>query len=462
MFKEGKSMNYYLAIDIGASSGRHIVGWIENGKLMTEEVFRFPNGVKKFNSHLVWDVDELFESVKAGIAEALRKYPSITSLAIDTWGVDYVLLNGDRAITPCYAYRDGRTETVVAKVHAIMPFEQLYKKTGIQFEPFNSVYQLFEDKRQGRLNDATDFLMMPEYLNFKLTGEKKHEYTNATTTGLVNAITGEYDAEIIKNLGLPEKLFGKLYAPGTIVGKLKPEVAAEVGGQVTVVLCATHDTASAVLAAPIDGQTPYISSGTWSLLGVEQDFAHTDEDSLAANYSNEGSINGGFRYQKNIMGLWMLQNARKELGNISFPELSAMARGRETTDRVNVNDNRFLAPASMLGEIDKAVGRKLGAASALRVIYESLAESYKEAIEELERNTGKTYDTLNIIGGGSRDSFLNQLTAKATGKRIITGPVEATAIGNMIMQTIAAKEVENLAAARQIIKQSFEISEVNV
>lgn len=455
-------MKRFLAIDIGASSGRHIVGWLEDGKIRTEEVYRFPNGVKTEKGHLVWDVDGLFASVKAGIAAALKKYADLVSVAIDTWGVDYVLLNGEERIDPCYAYRDGRTEPIIKKVHDKIPFETLYAKTGIQFAPFNTIYQLYEDKLQGRLDIATDFLMMPEYLSYMLTGVKKHEYTNATTTGLVNATSGEYDREIYESLGLPERLFQAPCAPGTTIGGLKPEVAEEVGGQIAVVFCATHDTASAVLAAPLDGQTPYISSGTWSLLGVEQDFAHTDEGSLTANYSNEGSIGGGFRYQKNIMGLWMLQSVRKELNNLPFPELAAMARSSACKDRVDVNDNRFLAPESMSKEIESAVGRTLGAEDILRVIYESLAESYRQAIEDLEANTGKVYQTLNIIGGGSRDAFLNELTAKATGKRIITGPVEATAIGNMIMQMIGAGEIENISAARKIIKNSFEIGEVDV
>ena len=281
---------YYLAIDIGASSGRHIVGWEEDGAIKTEEVFRFTNGTKTKCGHLVWDIDNLFKSVKKGIKRALSKYPQIRSLAIDTWGVDYVLMTDSGPFMPCLAYRDSRTKSVIDEVHSIIPFEELYSKTGIQFQPFNTVYQLYEDKKRKRLSVATDFLMLPEYLNYLLTGVKKKEYTNATTTGLVNAETGEFDKSITSALGLPQRLFGKLYAPGTCVGMLKPEIAAEVGGQLEVVLCASHDTASAVEGIPLNGNQPYISSGTWSLLGLKVPKAITDENSRKANYSNEAAL----------------------------------------------------------------------------------------------------------------------------------------------------------------------------
>ena len=302
--------------------------------------------------------------------------------------------------------------------------------------------------------------MLPDYLNFLLTGVKKQEYTNATSTGLVNAQTHGWDADILEILGLNRKLFGELSQPGTVVGTFSKEIEEELGYNATVILPATHDTASAVLAAPIEEESPYISSGTWSLLGIEQNTAHTDEGSRQANYSNEGSINYDFRYQKNIMGLWLIQSVKKELGNLSFETLTQMARVKENCGIIDVNDNRFLSPKSMIDEINKALGKSLNSASIMRIIYDSLAKSYAEALSELERNTGKEYKTLNIIGGGSRDNLLNELTAKATGKRIITGPVEATAIGNLIMQMIGTGEIKNLPEARQIIKKSFEIKEV--
>lgn len=305
-------MEYYLAIDIGASSGRHIVGWRENNEIKTDEVFRFPNGTKRQNNCLVWDTDSLFENVKKGIKAAIKKYGQIKSLAIDTWGVDYVLVNRIRSLSPCFAYRDSRAETVIDEVHGKMSFEELYRRTGIQFQPFNTVYQLYDDMKRGRLDRANDFLMIPEYLNYLLTGVKMHEYTNATTTGLVNAETKEYDKDILSALGLPTRLFGQLYQSGTRVGLLLPEIAWAVGGQTEVVLCASHDTASAVEGIAMTGNSPYISSGTWSLLGLKVPQAITDEKSRRANYSNEGGV-GYVRYQKNIMGMWVVNRLRGEL-----------------------------------------------------------------------------------------------------------------------------------------------------
>lgn len=456
-------MQYFLAVDIGASSGRHILGWLEDGMLKTEEIYRFKNGATDRGGKLTWNADALYASVLAGLKRAgeLGKIPAY--IGIDTWAVDYALLDeNDGRIGEVFCYRDGRTKSAVVNVHNTVSFEELYERTGIQFQPFNTVYQLYADKTDGKLSDAKSFLMLPDYLHFLLTGEKKQEYTNATSTGLVNAQTHDWDRELIEKLGLPQQLFKKLAQPGTVVGAFRKEVADEVGYSANVMLPATHDTASAVLAAPIEDEAPYISSGTWSLLGVEQKAAHTDGYSRQVNYSNEGSINFTFRYQKNIMGLWMLQSVKRELKDVySFPELANLAKRRKRTDIVDVNDDRFLAPASMIEEIQRAVGRKLSTGSLVRIIYDSLAGSYRKAIGELERNTGKTFSTLSIIGGGSRDEFLNKLTAEATGKRVIVGPVEATAIGNLIMQMVGAGVLENIREARLLIKKSFEIKEIS-
>lgn len=452
-------MKYFLAIDIGASSGRHIIGSIGNGTLKTEEIYRFTNGADLRDGRLVWDTARLFGEIVAGLkhAKAIGKAPSY--IGIDTWAVDYALLDKeDNLIGEVYCYRDGRTERAVDGVHRIISFDELYKRTGIQFQKFNTVYQLYADKLSGKIKKAESMLMLPDYLNFLLTGVKKQEYTNATSTGLVNAQTHKWDGDIIGLLGLNGKLFGELSQPGTVVGELSEKIRREVGYNATVILPATHDTASAVLAAPLDGESPYISSGTWSLLGIEQSAARTDGGSKSANYSNEGSIGFNFRYQKNIMGLWILQSVRRELGGISFPALIETARGQKSTDIIDVNDDRFLAPESMIEEIKSALGKNLNTATLLRVIYDSLAKSYADAICELERNVGKTYKTLNIIGGGCRDSLLNELTAKSTGKKIITGPVEATAIGNLIMQMIGAGDIEDISAARKIIKKSFPLT----
>lgn len=453
---------YFLAIDIGASSGRHIAGWLEDGKIKLKEVYRFANGAEKVEGHLRWNAERLEREVLAGLKAAGEQGIVPQYVGIDTWAVDYALLDGEgRLIDDVFSYRDGRTDASVPAVHRIISFDELYFRTGIQFQPFNTIYQLYEDKMSGRISGAKHFLMLPDYLNYCLTGVMRQEYTNATSTGLVNAKTHKWDGDIIKLLGLDENLFGELSQPSAVVGELKKSVRDFVGYNCKVILPATHDTASAVIAAPIEFGRPYISSGTWSLLGAEQKCAHTDDASRAANYSNEGGVNFTFRYQKNIMGLWMLQSIRRELGGVSFPELIALARGSKGGYTVDVNDNRFLSPVSMTDEICGAIGKKLDTATLLRTVYDSLALSYKNAVEELESNTGERYSTLNIIGGGSRDGLLNELTAKATGKKIITGPVEATATGNLLMQMIGAGDICDVAAARRIVARSFETDGVD-
>ena len=433
-------MNYYLAIDIGASSGRHIVGRLEGGEIKTDEVYRFPNGTKMRDGHLVWDIEKLFESVVNGIKAAFGKYPNIRSLAIDTWGVDYVLLTKNGRLAPCFSYRDHRTEAVIDEVHKLIPFEDLYSRTGIQFQPFNTIYQMYDDLKCKRLDTATDFLMIPEYLNYMLTGVKMHEYTNATTTGMVNAQTREYDKDIIERLGYPTRLFGKLYQPGTRVGKLKPEIAKEVGGQTEVVLCASHDTASAVEGIPMSGNNPYISSGTWSLLGLKVPRAITDENSRKANYSNEGGV-GYIRYQKNIMGMWVVNRLRDELcPDKPFPQLVEEARQSTFNGCVDVNDNAFLAPDSMKQAFDDALGREPeNIRDYFRCAFIGLAQNYKTALEELRKNSGKDFDTLYIVGGGAKNGLLNELTEQICKIKVKALPIEATALGNIKMQ----QEVKN-------------------
>ncbi len=418
-------MKHYLAIDIGASSGRHIIGWRENGELKTEEVHRFQNGVKEENGHLTWDVNHLLEEVKKGIDKALDKY-DIGSLSIDTWGVDYVLLKGDEEVYPVYAYRDSRTEKVIGEVHSLIPFEELYEHTGCQFQPFNTVYQLYDDYKNGCLEGVTDFLMIPEYLMYKLTGVKKKEFTNATTTGMINRETLDYDREIIKRLNLPEELFKKLSQPGETVGEYKG---------IKVVLCATHDTGSAVEGIPMEGSELYISSGTWSLLGVKTDKPITDEGSLKANYSNEGGV-GYNRYQKNIMGMWIVNELQKELcPEENIADIVRKAEESSYEGVLDANDESLLAPVSMKTAFDKLLKDKPeGKYDYFRCAFKSLALSYKKAIEELEGNTGKKYAKLYIVGGGAKNAFLNRLTEEATGKKVIALPIEATALGNLKIQ----------------------------
>ena len=417
---------YYLAIDIGASSGRHIVGWKENGLLQTEEVYRFPNGVTERDGHLIWDIEALVFHVKAGIEKAKARFGAIESLSVDTWGVDYVLLKGDESVMPCYAYRDSRTEKVIDAVHQLIPFSELYWKTGIQFQPFNTIYQLYSDKAAGRLDGVTDFLMVPEYLMYRLCGVKAHEYTNATTGGMISAETGEYDSSIIDILALPKHLFCTLQRPGTVIGEYEG---------IKVILCATHDTGSAVEGIPMSETAPYISSGTWSLLGVKTEKPLTDQASCLANWSNEGGV-GYNRYQKNIMGMWLPNSLRAELcPEKPWPEIVAEAKASCFDQTVNANSPVFLAPESMKEAFDTSLSeRPETIGDYFRCAYRSLANSYKEAIQELQHNTGKQYESIYIVGGGAKNSFLNRLTEEATGKKVIALPIEATALGNLKIQ----------------------------
>ena len=428
-------MRYYLAIDIGASSGRHIVAWQEDDELKTEEIYRFPNGVETRDGHLIWDIQALYAHVKEGIRLAFARCGSLESLSVDTWGVDYVLLDGDREILPCYAYRDHRTEAVIDQVHKLVPFYHLYRRTGCQFQSFNTIYQLFWDKEHGRLDHATDYLMLPEYLMYKLSGVKAHEFTNATTMGLVSAASLDYDRELIRTLGLPERLFGALSQPGTVLGSIRPELAEELGGTCRVVLCATHDTASAVEGIPMQGNHPYISSGTWSLLGVKTPKPLTDDRSQEANYSNEGGV-GYNRYQKNIMGMWLVNRLRAELlPETPFGEIVAMAEKSTFDEVVNADHESFLSPASMVQAFDDMLqARPQTPADYFRCAYRSLALSYKNALDELERNTGKTYHKLYIVGGGAKNQFLNRMTEHFTQKQVVALPIEATAMGNLKLQ----------------------------
>lgn len=432
-------MKSYLAIDIGASSGRHIVGYMRDGELVTEELYRFPNGMDTVDGHLIWDTDRLFSEVKAGLKIALEKYPELQSLSIDTWGVDYALIRGDEEVKPIYAYRDSRVEKPIEEVHKIIPFPELYKKTGIQFNTFNTIYQLYADKMAGRLEGVTDFLMLPEFLMYKLTGNKVKEFTEATTTGLVNSETLEFDKEIWEKLGFPEVLRAPINAPGTLVGRLKPEVAREVGGDLDVVLCATHDTGSAVEAIDMTTDAPYISSGTWSLLGVKTKKAITDDKSRESDYSNEGGV-GYNRYQKNITGMWIIQSLRREMcPDTSWGEIADMAATSEYSEVFDVNAPDFMAPESMKEAIKSYFATRGVATPKLdkdyfNSAYVSLAEGYKKAIDDLEANTGRTYGEIYIVGGGAKNAYLNSLTEKHTGKRVVALPIEATAIGNLKIQ----------------------------
>jgi rhamnulokinase len=453
---------YFLAVDLGASSGRHILGHLSQGKLEIEEIYRFKNSLCEKDGHLTWDVDRLYAEILEGLALAGRLHKAPSYIGIDTWGVDYVLLDKkDRRLGEAYGYRDSRTRRAVEEVHKIVPFAALYAKTGIQFQPFNTIYQLYADKESGKLADAASLLMLPDYFSFLLTGVKKQEYTNATTTGLINASTHRYDEQILSALGLPSEIFSSVSQPGTRLGPLRKEVSKRLGYEAEVVLPCTHDTASAVMALPSFEKAPYISSGTWSLLGIESDRPYLDEASRAANFTNEGAPSFRFRYQKNIMGLWIMQRLKEETEDLyDFAELSDLARNSKTALTIDVNDNRFLTPRSMIEEVRQAAGASLNIGEIAYCVLHSLALSYAASLTEIEKATGQKYSALHIIGGGSQNHYLNVLTAKEAQVKVIAGPTESTAIGNLVYVMRGAGIIKDDRALKQLIVDSFATKEV--
>ena len=453
-------MIYYLAIDIGASSGRHILAHLENEKLVLEEIYRFENNLEVTDDGLVWDIDSLFAEVLCGIKKCneIGKIPK--SIAIDTWGVDYVLLDeNNKEIMPCYCYRDNRTSNVIDEVESLVSSAELYAKTGIQKQNFNTIYQLYADKKNGRLQNAKYFLMMPEYLSFKLTGVCKNEYTNATTTGLVNANEKIWDIQILHSLGLTEKLLKPLFLPSSFVGDLSAEVQKEVGFNSTVIFAPSHDTASAVCACPMDNDDLYISSGTWSLIGTEITEPILSDSARILNFTNEGGIDYRFRFLKNYMGMWLFQNIRRNLDKkLSYDDMMNLAKNCGEYKYFDVNDSALVAPKNMIEAIGKLIGSDdLG--FILNSAYHSLAKSYDEAVKEIENVTGKQFNTIHIVGGGCQDEYLNALTRDYTGKDVTAGPIEATATGNIISQIMRDKKI-SLATARKIVKKSFDIKEI--
>lgn len=456
-------MTYYLAIDIGASSGRHILGYIDNGRLKLEEIHRFENYITNQNGTLVWDIEHLVSEVKKGIAKCKEIGKIPCTVAIDTWGVDYVLLDESKQeILPAVSYRDSRTNRVINKVESIISAEELYLKTGIQKQNFNTIYQLYADKLSGRLEDAKHFLMIPAYLSYKLTGIIKNEYTNATTTGMVNADTKQWDYEIIDKLSLPKHLFGTLDTPCTVIGNFTKEMQDYAGFDSTVIFAPSHDTASAVCACPIDDNSVYISSGTWSLIGVESLNPIVNEKSMAANFANEGGIDYRFRFLKNYMGMWLFQNVKKNLNNeFSYDDMMRLAMQSKRFEMIDTNATDFLAPENMINAIRSYLkNESIPIEVVINSVYHSLAQSYKNAIDEIEKLAGKTIDNVFIVGGGSKDTYLNKLTAQYTGKKVVTGLSEATATGNLLSQIMYDKKI-SLAQARDIVKNSFDIKEIN-
>ena len=454
--------NYYLAVDIGASSGRHMLAHLEDGKVNLEEIHRFSNGMIEVDGHKRWDIEELFRQIIIGLKKCkeLGKIP--TSMGIDTWAVDYVLLDeNDNVVRPCFGYRDSRTAGMDEEVYKIIPEDKLYERTGIQKAIFNTIYQLMADKKDGYLDMAKSFLMVPDYLHYLLTGVKSNEYTNCSTTQLLNPETKSWDYELIEMLGLGKDLFGEIKQPGACIGTFTDSVKAEVGFDCKVVLPPTHDTASAVFAVPnTSDNVLYISSGTWSLLGSENMEAICTKEAMEANFTNEGGYEGHFRFLKNIMGLWMIQSVRNELiaagQEYSFAELCEMAEAADIDSIVDANDEVFLAPASMIDAVKdycKNQGQKVPETPGelAKVIYQSLAVCYKMACYEVEKITGKYFNIINVVGGGSKAGYLNKLTAETTGKTVIAGPSEATALGNIGAQMVAAGEVAGLKEFRKLL-----------
>ena len=451
-------MKYYLAIDMGASSGRHILGYIENGKLQLQEIYRFENGIVDIDGTLCWDIDHLFNEIKNGLKECKKLGKIPETVAIDTWGVDYVLLDGNKKeILPAVSYRDGRTLGIPEEIDNLIPRKELYGRTGIQATNYNSIYQLYCDKKSGKLNNAEYFLMMPEYFSFKLTGQIRNEYTLSTTGGLVNVNTFERDEEILSKLGIDKKIFTPLSVPGTVVGTLSEDIKSELGFDTTVILCASHDTASAVASCSVGDNGIYISSGTWSLIGTENTAPVTCETAMNSGFTNEGGIQHRYRFLENIMGMWLLQSIRKNLDKkYTYDEMMQMAMASDFVEYINPNDEAFLAPDSMIDAIRNYLNKPdLPIGDVINSVYHSLAKAYNDAVTVIEKISNKNIDVINIVGGGCKDSYLNSLTEKYTGKKVIAGPVEATAAGNIMVQLMYLNKDLDLNAARELIKISF-------
>lgn len=458
---------YFLAIDIGASSGRHILGSMKDGKIVLEEVYRFWNGMDNIDGSLCWNVDRLFKEIIAGMKKCKEIGKIPVSVGIDTWGVDFVLLDRNgRILGRTVGYRDHRTDGMDAEVYKIIAEEELYARTGIQKAIYNTIYQLMAVKQQNpeHMDAAAAMLMIPDYFHYKLCGKKVQEYSEATTTQLVNPQTKDWDYELIEKLGFNRKMFQKIQMPGTEIGSLTKEVREMVGYDCKVVLPPTHDTASAVMAVPSNEEdTCYISSGTWSLMGVERTDADCSKESMQANFTNEGGYNGKITYLTNIMGLWMIQSVRGQLApDMSYGELCEQASRETIPTIVDCQDDSFLSPDDMVAAIKdycSRTGQQVPETlpEIASVVYNSLAKCYADKLKEIEKLTGVKYDRINIIGGGSNAVYLNELTAKYTKVPVHAGPGEATAIGNILAQMIPNGIFADLTQARECVAESFGI-----
>lgn len=464
----------YLAFDLGASSGRGIIGKVENGKISLTEIHRFANGPIERDGVLYWDFPALCAEIKCGLKKALEIEPEIDSIGIDTWGVDYVLFNEEgNAVRLPYHYRDSRTDNVPEEVFKILPEKELYAEAGIQLMQLNTIYQLYAHVKQHPEDFAgATMLFVPDALTYMLSGEKSCEYSIASTSNLLNAEKRDWALDIFKKLGIPANILPEVVMPCTGAGSLTEAIQRELNcGAIPVVKIGAHDTASAVAAvpAPEDKEWAYISCGTWALLGAEIDSPLLSDAARAASFTNEGGLEGKIRFLSNIMGTWLFQETRRiwnERGrNISFAEMDRMSLSAEPLQFfVNPNNAKFLSPGDMPANIagycrETGQGEIPDDSALLRCIYDSLALCFRMKLEKQQELLNDRYECLNIVGGGTKDKVLMQVAADCLGIPVVAGPVEATAIGNIIGQAIADGTVKDLAEARQIVKASFDLHE---
>lgn len=466
----------FLTFDLGAESGRAVLGTIAGNRLTLSEVHRFPNEPQRILGRFHWDIVRLFAEMSNGLSKAVREHSSdLQGIGVDTWGVDFALLDRDDELLGLpYHYRDSRTDGVMDEVFRIIPRREIYQTTGIQFMQLNTLFQLMSLHMRSSplLEQARALLLMPDLFNFWLTGVKANEFTIATTTQFYDTVRGEWAREMLARLGLPTQMLGEVVPPGTVLGPLHASVQQTTGAEaVPVIAPATHDTGSAVAAVPAESPSgwAYVSCGTWSLVGVEVDRPVINDQTLAFNLTNEGGVNGTVRLLRNVMGLWLLQECRRSWErqgrSYSYEELARIggeAPGWQVL--LDPDDASFLNPPDMpqaIAEFCTRTGQRPpdGVAQTVRCILESLAMKYRWVIERLEAVTGARIETVHIIGGGSRNALLCQLTADVTGRRILAGPVEATAIGNLCVQAIARGEIGTLAQARELIRSSFPLAE---
>ena len=460
----------FIAVDLGASSGRVIAGILENGKLALEEIHRFENGPSERGGSLFWDLKHIFGEVKAGIKKALAVHPDAESIGIDTWGVDYVIVKPDGTFArDPYNYRDARTENMPEKVFSVIPEKELYGRTGMQRMLFNTIYQLtaHQAAHPEDFAEGNSMLLIPDALAYLLCGCKTCEYTDASTTNLLDANKREWDWITIDKLGLPRSFFPALTMPSTVVGRLSPELAEEFGSRrINICKVGSHDTASAVAAvpAPAGKNWIYISFGTWALFGAELDAPVLTEESMRAGFTNEGGLNGKIRYLTNIIGMWLAQElkadwAKRDGEKMPWSKIDRMAMEAEGLKvLIDPNAHEFLAPGDMAGKIRRFCERTgqgtPNDAETIRCVYDSLGLCFRAKMDQMSRLSGNTYDCLNIVGGGSNAKVIMQIATDICNVRVIAGPVEATASGNILAQAMACGEVRDLAAARDVVRAS--------